>query len=318
MSTVPVVPLDRWIDGTDREGVARMVDEALTHVGFFLVTGHRIDVDLVRRTRRVFADFFALPTGIKEAVRMPRLGLSGWAPMGMEANAYSFGEVTPPDMKESYRLGAHVLPGRVALRGDNVWPAEPVAFHATAVEYIAAVDELHLELLRVCAAAIGLADLDYFADRGRRNDNTLNVNWYAPIAHLGPPLPGQFRIGPHTDFGSITVLHREPGTAALQVQFADGEWVDAPVVDGAFTINAGDLLQHWSGNRWRSAVHRILPPLVDAPDAGMMSLVYFCEPDPDTMVVPLSGEGEPVLAGEHLRRKIDAISAQTRPDAPGT
>jgi hypothetical protein len=50
----------------------------------------------------------------------------------------------------------------------------------------------------------------------------------------------------------------------------------------------------------------------------MMSLVYFCEPDPDTMVVPLAGDGEPVLAGEHLRRKITAISAQTVPDAPGT
>ena len=249
---------------------------------------------------------------------MPRLGMAGWAPMGMEANAYSFGESTPPDMKESYRLGAHMLPGRIALRGENVWPSFPHDFREVVQRYVAAVDALHLELLRVCAAAIGLDDLEFFANRGRRNDNTLNVNWYAPTSYLGEPQPGQFRIGPHTDFGSITVLHREPGTAALQVQLADGTWIEAPVVDGSFTVNAGDLLQHWSGDRWRSAVHRILPPRPDAPDHGMLSLVYFCEPDPDTMVEPLFGSGEAVLAGEHLRRKIEAISSQSVPDAPGT
>jgi isopenicillin N synthase-like dioxygenase len=315
---VPVVPLDRWLDGTDRDGVARLVDAALCDVGFFLITGHGIADELVSATRQAFAGFFGMPREQKEAVRMPTLGMAGWAPMGMEANAYSFGATTPPDMKESYRLGAHLLPGRVPLRGDNVWPAEPAGFREVVERYVAAVDALHLELLRVCAAAIGLDDVEFFADRGRRNDNTLNVNWYAPVAHLGPPQPGQFRIGPHTDFGSITVLHREPGAAALQVQLADGRWVEAPVIDGSFTINAGDLLQHWSGNRWRSAVHRIEAPSPGASDTGMMSLVYFCEPDPDTMVVPLAGDGEPVLAGEHLRRKITAISAQTVPDAPGT
>ena len=318
MTSLPVVPLDRWLDGSDRSGVAEMVDVALREVGFFLVTGHGIPDELIRATRTAFAEFFALPREQKQAVRMPRLGMAGWAPMGMEANAYSFGEVTPPDMKESYRLGAHMLPGRVALRGDNVWPASPEGFREVVHRYVAAVDALHLELLRVCAAAIGLDDAEFFADRGKRNDNTLNVNWYAPVSHLGPPQPGQFRIGPHTDFGSITVLHREPGTSALEVQLADGRWVEAPVVDESFTINAGDLLQHWSGDRWRSAVHRILPPSGEAADTGMLSLVYFCEPDPDTMVQPLSGDGEAVLAGEHLRRKIEAISSQTVPDAPGT
>jgi isopenicillin N synthase-like dioxygenase len=175
---------------------------------------------------------------------------------------------------------------------------------------MAAVDGLHLELLRVCAAALGLADLEFFASRSLHNDNTLNVNWYAPIRHLGSPSAGQYRIGPHTDFGSITVLHREPGTSALQVQLPDGEWVDAPVVDGAFTVNAGDLLAHWSGGRWRSAIHRMLAPAPEAVDETLLSLVYFCDPDPDTMVVPLAGDAAPVRAGDYLRAKIAAITME--------
>jgi isopenicillin N synthase-like dioxygenase len=215
-------------------------------------------------------------------------------------------------MKESYRFGAHVLPGRVALRGPNQWPDVPADLRDVIMRYLGEIDRLHMELLRVCAAAAGLADLDHFARTATRNDNTLNINWYPPIGYVGEPLPGQKRVGPHTDFGSITVLHREPGLGALQVRLPDGTWVDAPYRSGTFTINAGDMLALWSGGRWRSAVHRVLPPPSEAPEEALLSLVYFCEPDPDTVIRPLDGDGPSVVAGEYLRSKIDAISMDLR------
>jgi isopenicillin N synthase-like dioxygenase len=307
MSGLPVVDLSPWLDGSDRPAVAAAVDAALSSVGFFLVTGHGVDPDLIAATRRAFTEFFTLPAATKSQVRMPRLGMAGWAPMGMEANGYSFGHETPPDMKESYRLGAHELPGREVQRGENVWPAAPAGFREIVTQYLAAVDRLHMELLRVCAAAVGLDDPEFFAAHATRNDNTLNVNWYPPVEVVGEPLPNQFRIGPHTDFGTLTLLHREPGSSSLEVQLADGEWVHAPVVDGSFTINAGDVLAHWSGGRWRSAIHRIPPPVGAAGLDSLLSLVYFCDPDAETMIEPLGG-GAVVNAGEYLRAKIAAIT----------
>ncbi len=304
---VPLVDLTPWFDGSDQASVARAVDQALTSVGFFLVTAHGVDLSLLARTRSAFEEFFALPAQEKSLVRMPQLGMAGWAPMGMEANGYSFGHETPPDMKESYRLGAHVLPGREALRGENLWPSTPDGFRATVTKYIAAIDQLHMELLRVCAAAAGLDDGEFFARCATRNDNTLNVNWYPPLAHVGEPEPNQYRIGPHTDFGTLTLLHREPGSSALEVQLADGSWVHAPVVDDAITVNGGDMLAHWTSGRWRSAIHRVLPPVGAAADESLLSLVYFCEPDPETMITPFSG-GQTVNAGEYLRSKVAAIT----------
>jgi len=306
---VPLIDLTPWFDGSDRARVARAVDEALCSVGFFLVTAHGVDLSLLAATRAAFAQFFALSTDEKSAVRMPQLGMAGWAPMGMEANGYSFGHKTPPDMKESYRLGAHVLPGRHALRGENVWPARPGAFCETVTSYIAAIDELHMELLRVCAAAAGLADEEFFARCATRNDNTLNVNWYPPLSVVGEPEPNQYRIGPHTDFGTLTLLHREPGSSALEVQLANGIWVHAPVVDDAITVNGGDMLAHWTGGRWRSAIHRVLPPVGAAAQGSLLSLVYFCEPDPETLITPFGG-GATVNAVEYLRSKIEAITMQ--------
>ncbi len=301
MTGVPLVDL-RHADAPT------VLDRAFREVGFAMVTGHGVDAGLIAGTRAVFAEFFHQPTTAKAAVRMPRLGMAGWAPMGMEANGYSFGHETPPDMKESYRIGAHELPGRLPLRGANVWPTEPARFRAVAVEYLAAVDAVHLRLLEVAAAALGL-EAGHFSTHARRNDNTLNVNWYGPASRLGPPQAGQYRIGPHTDFGTLTVLHREPGSSALQVQLPNGQWVDAPVVPDAFTVNCGDMLAHWSGGRWRSAIHRVLAPSADEPDDELLSVVYFCEPDPETMIVPLGGSAaDAVNAGEYLAAKIAAIS----------
>ena len=301
----PVVHLDRWLDGSDRPSVARAVDEALSTVGFFMVDGHGIDPDLVHHTRDTYLSFFHQEPTAKAPVRMPRLGLSGWSPMGMEANGYSFGHETPPDMKEGYRIGAHELPGRLPLRGANVWPEQPRGFRELVVRYLAEVDALHLTLLEVCAAALQL-DTDFFAQHARRNDNTLNVNWYPAVASAGAPHPGQYRIGPHTDFGTLTVLHRQPGSSDLEVQLANGEWVHAPVADHAFTINCGDMLALWSGGRWRSAIHRVMAPSTTDPE--LLSVVYFCEPDPDTTIRPISGDAPAVNAGEYLRSKIDAIT----------
>jgi isopenicillin N synthase-like dioxygenase len=277
MQSVPLVDLRGWTDGTGRAAVAA-VDAALTEVGFFVVVGHGIEPALIAATatlRRVLP----LPRRRQGGGAHLRLGIAGWARWAWRPTLL-VRPGTPPDMKESYRIGAHALPGRLPLRGENVWPSRPVGFRDTATRYLAEVDRLHLELLRVCAAAAGLDDGEFFARHALRNDNTLNVNWYAPVSVLGPPRPGQYRIGPHTDFGTLTVLHRQPGSAALEVQLPDGSWVAAPVVANSFTINCGDMLAHWSGGRWRSAIHRMPAPSATAPADELMSVVYFCEPDP--------------------------------------
>jgi isopenicillin N synthase-like dioxygenase len=169
------------------------------------------------------------------------------------------------------------------------------------------------ELLRVCAAALDVAD-DFFTRHTGHATHTMNVNWYPPMTLTGAPEDNQFRIGPHTDFGTVTILDREPGQGGLQVWSPAHGWADAPYHPDAFTINTGDLLARWSGDRWKSNRHRVLPPQADAPDEDLVSLVFFYEADHDTVVHALQppigrpNDYPPVIAREFLRERLDAIT----------
>jgi isopenicillin N synthase-like dioxygenase len=314
MSAVPVIDLTGWFDGSDHEGVAGQVDAALQDVGFFLVTGHGVPSAARSAVRSSAREFFALPADTKQKYAVTVAG-RGWLPPGVEANGYSEGTETPPDLKESYSIGADEatapLDGYWFQR--NVWPAEVPALEESTTAYLVQMKALADELLVICATALGVAD-DFFTRHTTQSTHTININWYPPMAHTGAPEAGQFRIGPHTDFGTVTVLDREPGRGGLQVWTEQDGWADAPFVPDAFTINTGDLLARWSGDRWKSNRHRVLPPQAEAPDEDLVSLVYFYEANRDTVVEALRppigkpNDYPPVVAADFLRERLDAIT----------
>lgn len=70
---------------------------------------------------------------------------------------------------------------------------------------------------------------------------------------------GQFGVGPHTDFGGVTVLLQQPGKEGLEVWVEDQEtWLPVPALENVFVVNCGDMIQRWSGNAFRSAKHRVV------------------------------------------------------------
>src|SRR6266576_924743 len=290
-SSVPVIDLTPWFGG-DREAravVAAKVDAALQSVGFFLITGHGVPSPMRARVRAGAREFFALPR----------------------------------ETKQRYAVtGADQPTGDPGVDGywfqPNVYPAEAPALEPAVIAYLARMRELADELLVVCAAALGL-EHDFFTRHTGHATHTMKINWYPPMTLAGQPEPGQFRIGPHTDFGTVTILDREPGRGGLQVWTPQDGWEDAPYEPGALTINTGDLLARWSGGRWKSNRHRVLPPQAEAPDEDLVSLVYFYEADHDAMIESLQppigkpNDYEPVVSAQFLKERLDAITVGQPP-----
>ena len=159
----------------------------------------------------------------------------------------------------------------------------------------------------------GLPD-NPFAALASRPTWTMNINHYPPVSVVGEPEPGQFRIGPHTDFGTVTVLDREPGAGGLQVYSEAEGWEDAPWEPGALTVNIGDLLEYWSGRRWPSGRHRVLPPQPHAPEEDLVSLIYFYEANHDAMSHRWNRRSGgcpgwiPVTSSDFIKERLDAIT----------
>jgi isopenicillin N synthase-like dioxygenase len=316
-SSVPLVDLAPWFEGdeADRVGVAGRVDEALCESGFLLIAGHGVPDRLRGRIRESARRFFALPEHDKDRYRVA-VGGRGWLPPGAEANGYAEGTETPPDLKESYSLGADEPIGVPEIDEEwfkpNVWPAELPDLRADAESYMDRMRGLSDELLIIFAVALGLEPGHFVAHTGHPTF-TFNINWYPPLTHVGPAKDGQYRIGPHTDFGTVTVLDRETGLGGLQVYTSDGRWEDAPYEPGALTVNIGDLMARWTGDRWCSTRHRVLPPPESAPEEDLVSLIWFYETDPlariTSLAPPIGGRDYPeVIAHEYLSDKINAIT----------
>jgi isopenicillin N synthase-like dioxygenase len=82
-------------------------------------------------------------------------------------------------------------------------------------------------------------------------------------------------------------------------------------------INAGDLIQRWTNDRWRSNVHRVVnPPRALTGSTRRLSIVCFTGPSADTEIACIpscipAGETAkyaPIIAGDHLKEKVRLTS----------
>jgi len=317
---VPQIDLSRWRSG-DRQALAAAVDDACRSVGFMQVIGHGIAPEVIERMLVATDEFFALPLEDKLAARPPHPGVNrGYAAMGSEALAYSLGiEVARPDLFEAFNVGddrvdrsdPFVAADPMGFFAENVWPDAPRSLRPAIVDYFEEARRVALELTDVFAAALGLADR-WFRPFVDRSTVTLRVNHYERRPGDPLPAPSQMRMGAHTDYGIVTVLHADP-VPGLQIVGPDGAWHDVSPQPGALLVNLGDLTAQWTNDRWRSTLHRVVPPPADATGSALRrSVAFFFDGNYDAVVECLPTCSSPtqppryppVIAGDHLIAKV--------------
>ena len=314
---IPLVDYVLWQseDPVERAEAIKATDDALRGSGFLLLVNHGIDSSLFSDARKVALEFFRLKSDEKQPQAVTPEAYRGWASRGSEKNgATGLGTENKPDLKESFTIGPWDRPDDAYHRGSpgtfapNKLPDELPHFEDAWKKLYLALETVAADLLKLVEAALELP-VGTFSDRCRRHASLLTANWY-PAMH-GAVIPeNQFRVGPHTDYGIITLLDRQFGSGGLQVQLPDGSWVDAPWVENALTINVADLLSRWTGLHYRSAIHRVLAPPPEVPNEELVSLVFFHGADYDTLIAPVlptTHQVEPVLAGDYLRMKLATL-----------
>lgn len=295
---VPVLDITALLDDSDPgypDAVAALGDAA-RRVGFAQIVGHGIDAslftDLLTHTRA----FFALPDAEKRKVHIARSSNHrGYVPPGEEVFAAG-----TADAKEAFDLSvdlpaddARYLAGHPLL-GPNQWPALP-GFRDAVTAWYDAVFALSRRLLRAFAVALGEP-----ADRFDRHVTTPPSQLRLIHYPFDPDAADRPGIGAHTDYECFTLLR--PTAPGLEVLNAAGDWIDVPLIDDAFVLNIGDLLEIWTNGQFVATTHRVRKVAEER-----YSFPLFVNVDDDTVVAPLpafvGADGSaraPVVAGEHL------------------
>lgn len=93
----------------------------------------------------------------------------------------------------------------------------------------------------------------------------------------------------HTDFGSLTLLFRQP-VAALQVRTPEGEWKWVKPYPESITVNLADSLHFLTNGFLKSSIHRVVAPPPDQKDLDRLGVLYFVRPEDDLELRPVVSE----------------------------
>ena len=329
MQQIPLLDLSAYYQAAgntnDLKQLLCQVDQALCEIGFLCVKGTPLTEELVKRAQAAALAFFDLPLQEKNEVKAAKFahrGYTGLAELGlsyaMDASDLKQDRRAPADLFERYRIGP-VAEFSASLReqygqtayAPNIWPKQPSDFAALMQSYYEQANQLAQDLLGVFALALGL-ERDWFKNKVDHSMASLALNHYP--AQTEPALPGQLRAGPHTDYGTLTIVAPTAAPGGLQIRTKSGQWQDVSVEPGTFVVNIGDMMAQWTNDRWVSTVHRVANPAPgQALSSRRLSLVFFHQPNPDALIdcIPTCVDAnhgkkyQPVNAGDYISAKIN-------------
>lgn len=260
--------------------------------GFFQVTGHGIPSNLIAAVWAETHAFFAQPMPAKRSIARTKENTRGYYDRELTKNRRDLKEVLDLAHVPYPDLPATDLRNHHRVDGANQWP-DIASFRDTMVEYLLACEELSLRLLQVFCLGLDEPAGRLQSHFGADHTSFVRLNHYP----LADPLAddeaaattdlGDMALHHHTDAGALTVLLQDE-VGGLQVRHGDG-WIDVEPIPDAFVINTGDMMQVWSNDRYRAALHRVAP----LTDKARYSLPYFFNPSYDTDYAPLPGAVAP-------------------------
>lgn len=303
--TIPVADLTAFTCG-DREQqqtFVRSSGAALEQIGFFALTGHGVDVEVIRSAYHVAAQLFALPEESKRRYEVPQLqGQRGFISFGQEHAKGS----TIADLKEFW----HVGPEGSELELSNLWPQEVPEFRSVMLELYRQLQICAQHLLRALARYLGEPET-YLAESIEGGSTILRVIHYPPIP---PDAPTQsMRAAPHEDINLITLLC-EATSMGLEIQQRDGSWLPIQAIPGQIIVDSGDMLQQLTNGLFKSTTHRVTNPADDR--QRRFSMPFFVHPRASVDLTPLpsciartGGEVRfpTITAGAYLAQRLQEI-----------
>ncbi|CAA2978421.1 1-aminocyclopropane-1-carboxylate oxidase-like isoform X1 [Olea europaea subsp. europaea] len=252
------------------------IRQACMNCGFFYLTNHGVEGDLLCEVLEGNKKFFELP--LEEKMKLARKENRGYTPLYAENLDPS--SSAKGDSKESFYIGSLEDTTNGYL---NQWPPDEIlpCWRSTMENYYKKVLEAGKRLISLVALALDLEE-NFFYDIGALNQPNSFLRLLHYPGDLGLADEETYGASAHSDYGMITLLATD-GVGGLQVCREKAKeprvWEDVHYVPGAFIVNIGDMMERWTNGLFRSTLHRVMP-------TGQMrySMAFFLDPNPDCVV----------------------------------
>jgi len=182
-----------------------------------------------------------------------------------------------------------VDPEHAKLDQRNRWPADLPGFRDTLANFFGEFSALAERTLHLLHDTLELSPEARAVAINDRGVSAVRLNHYP----VGDPVPeaerdglaelGETALGYHTDSGVLTLLLQDD-TGGLQAESRTDGWIDVEPRPGTIVVNLADTMQVWTNDRYRAAVHRVLPMT----SQRRFSIPYFSNPPRDLVVEPLT------------------------------
>jgi isopenicillin N synthase-like dioxygenase len=281
--TIPIIDLHN-----DDATIVKEIDDALQKYGFFYIQNHDISQELVEQQFDISQKLFDLPVETKTSMPFSPIldiGYLGSDQQALEKTLLLTTEskeekesteqeeeetaaTTPSDTKEQFMMtnnkvitsstDLEVDPDNVFDGSQNYDLSTYLPDHGKVTSsYISAVYKLVLRLHEYLFDALELTN-DQRTSLSEHPFVVLKQMKYDGCI-LSDPSKGIYGAGPHTDWGSFTVLANKNSVKGLQVLSQESnKWVDVPPIPNTFIINAGDQISILTNQKYKSALHRVL------------------------------------------------------------
>nr|CAB3500528.1 unnamed protein product [Digitaria exilis] len=289
---LPVVDMAKLLDPELSASETAKLGAVCRDWGFFQLTSHGVDEEVIRRMKESAAEFFRLPLESKNAIAFG--GEDKFQGFGHHFSTGPAAAAGKLDWAECVFLVTQPVHGRKM----ELWPPNPPSFRDALDKYSTETTDLTRRLLRFMAADLGVSEEAlvgaFFSTSGDVKGQTVAIHQYPPYRHREKVLG----IVPHTDGLGLTVLLHVDDTPGLQFRRGD-RWFPVRPMPGALVVNVGDILDVLTNGEYRSAEHRVVP---DA-ERGRTTVVMFQDASDDGMVAPLPE----LLEGDQGRARYRSI-----------
>lgn len=260
--------IDRFIHGNeaDKHAFARDLGEALHEIGFAILEGHSVELDLYREAEtKVIEMFSRCSLDDKMRFRAQRYGSvnQGYFPIKETSKMH-------PDLVEGWVFCRRAFNlGDESSRPEDFWPLPE--YEPFFRQLVRGQERLILPVMQSLLMWLGCDPHLY--DRKLTDTNFgFRLNYYPPLS-AEDDASGAARLLGHEDIDLFTFLPA-PRLEGLQLlNRRNMKWVRISAPPGTIILNTGDYMQRISNDLLPSTTHRVSKPR-DAQQRGQVRVSF--------------------------------------------